>query len=331
MQDRITWVDIAKGLGIWLVVVGHTGRGLDASGLPDPSGFLALVDQAIYAFHMPFFFLLSGITFALRPPAHIQPDLTTRLWRAFYALVIWTYVFLAMRALAGSAANSGNGFHDLLSFPLPSVEHFWFLWALLLNIAGFAIARLVLRSVLNDVPFWIAAVIGALVLNAAAGDLPDGMKPWFGQAMRFSVVMAVGGLLGASSLVRAVPGPAVALVAGLLFAGGLWLNQSLDRHMPVVLQGLALSLFLIVPLMSLSVRFHGSLVGRMLARLGALSLAIYVMHTMFSAALRIGLLAIGIDDPALHMVLGTAVGLVGPVMVFAVADRIGVSRVMGLA
>ncbi|MCU1321256.1 MAG: acyltransferase 3 [Acidobacteriaceae bacterium] len=44
--ERIAWIDVARGIGILLVVLGHL-----ESGLPS---------RIIYAFHMPFFFFLSG-------------------------------------------------------------------------------------------------------------------------------------------------------------------------------------------------------------------------------------------------------------------------------
>lgn len=49
MKNRIEWIDAAKGLGIFLVVLGHA--------LP-PVGLLT---TTIWAFHMPLFFFLSGL------------------------------------------------------------------------------------------------------------------------------------------------------------------------------------------------------------------------------------------------------------------------------
>lgn len=49
MKNRLTYIDAAKGIGIILVVLGH----LDKTG--------QLSREMIYAFHMPFFFFLSGI------------------------------------------------------------------------------------------------------------------------------------------------------------------------------------------------------------------------------------------------------------------------------
>lgn len=49
-SKRIDWVDVAKGVGIFLMVMGH-------SSMPDA------VNRWIYSFHMPLFFLLSGLVF----------------------------------------------------------------------------------------------------------------------------------------------------------------------------------------------------------------------------------------------------------------------------
>ncbi len=54
MNERIKWIDVAKGLGLILVVVGHFWYG---SNLP-------IINQAIYSFHVPMFFMLSGLTSA---------------------------------------------------------------------------------------------------------------------------------------------------------------------------------------------------------------------------------------------------------------------------
>lgn len=50
-QQRLTYIDICKSIGIILVVLGHTYF--------IPNKFVL----AIYSFHMPFFFILSGIVF----------------------------------------------------------------------------------------------------------------------------------------------------------------------------------------------------------------------------------------------------------------------------
>lgn len=52
--QRIEWVDIAKGIGILLVILGHSVQ------------FGGTFHNLIFSFHMPLFFLLSGIVYTYR-------------------------------------------------------------------------------------------------------------------------------------------------------------------------------------------------------------------------------------------------------------------------
>lgn len=47
ISKRIEWIDVAKGICIVLMVVGHTR-------LP------SIISNWIWSFHMPFFFFISG-------------------------------------------------------------------------------------------------------------------------------------------------------------------------------------------------------------------------------------------------------------------------------
>lgn len=57
---RIDWQDSARGFGILLVVYGHVVRGLFQSDILTSPAW-ARADFAIYTFHMPLFFFLSGL------------------------------------------------------------------------------------------------------------------------------------------------------------------------------------------------------------------------------------------------------------------------------
>lgn len=58
-SERLAYIDIAKGIGIILVVIGHCIP--DASSLTGISNpYFKLLHQIIYSFHMPFFFFIAG-------------------------------------------------------------------------------------------------------------------------------------------------------------------------------------------------------------------------------------------------------------------------------
>ena len=66
-KQRFDWLDIAKGIAILLVIVGHT--------VNNPS----LTRQVIFSFHMPLFFILAGYTFRVKPWGELLKTSFTRL------------------------------------------------------------------------------------------------------------------------------------------------------------------------------------------------------------------------------------------------------------
>ncbi|WP_112308848.1 acyltransferase family protein [Pseudogemmobacter bohemicus] len=97
-NSRLVWVDIAKALGILLVVVGHVEHIVPRDG---DSAWIRL-SRAIYLFHMPLFFMLAGLTHRPQAPA----EAVTSKWRA----LIWPYFFWLL--LIGLWFAAKNGFES---------------------------------------------------------------------------------------------------------------------------------------------------------------------------------------------------------------------------
>ncbi|WP_238187384.1 acyltransferase family protein [Paenibacillus sp. L3-i20] len=70
-QNRIEWIDLAKGIGMLLVMFGH---------VPIPQD----LSKFIYTFHVPLFFFLSGLLFSISK----YPSFKTFLNKKFFSLII---------------------------------------------------------------------------------------------------------------------------------------------------------------------------------------------------------------------------------------------------
>ena len=75
-----------------------------------------------------------------------------------------------------------------------------------------------------------------------------------------------------------------------------------------------------------SAGFRGA---RWLAYLGRISMAIYLGHTIFSAAFRSLLLGLGVDQVWILLLVEVAVGLAGPAVLDWGARRLRMSRLLG--
>lgn len=334
--QRIIWLDLARGVGIILVVFGHTWRGLETSFLiPQDYGF-ETVDRAIYLFHMPLFFLLaglsmSGLSFAGRSRPDFGRFLSGRAQRLLWPLALWTYIFIGLQAAAQGASHASVGFDALLRLPLPPYQHLWFLWALfLLQLVGVA----VLRAPLGGAGRAAALIaLGCLPLMGVI-DFPSDWAPYLGPARSHLPAFALGLLVGEAAIRARAPGVLAGIAA--LVALGLCivvdhmagLENSGRRALGVV--AAAAAVFAMRALARpRETSGAPSRLAEQLAWLGRASMAIYLMHVVLSSAVRAFLLAMGVRDFGLHLTLGFAAGLVGSLIALAIARRLKLTGLLG--
>ena len=309
-------LDVAKGLGIILVVIGHAWRGLDSAGMISNPDLFQLIDRLIYNFHMPLFFLLSGMTFeswALKRP--FPEAAISRVTRLLWPLALWSYIFVGARIAAGDAANTQvSGWQNLAFFPLPPRDHFWFLWALFLqHLAVLTLIRAVGRPL--GAATWATL---ATILVLGSSFIPVGLNPWTFGALTYGGAFLTGLALGPSGLpVKGAPTVALAAVAFVAL-------QAASFHLPHILPirqvlGIFLSLAFLALVRATCTAGSGPAL-RLLAFLGVSSMGIYLAHTIFSAGVRVVLSRLT-QDVSLHMIAGTLAGIIGPLIIYAVIRR----------
>ena len=313
-QERLAWVDTARGIGIILVVYGHALRGHVVSGAYDPAWRADVQDDVIYSFHMPLFFFLAGL-FAQRSltkgtAAFLRDKATT----LFYPYFLWSVISIALGMLAAGAVNNTvqtDAVRDLWQTP---VYQYWFLYALL-------VCQLIMLVTRADwrVTVGLCAISAAFGGGSALGMVTIG----FGFYVYFGL-----GILIAPRISQLSFPPGRLVAAALALAGVFAATYLADSNVPlrvlIVLRAISGSAAVIALAMLVAPRMHW------LSALGMASMAIYVLHTIFSAGLRIGLHALGYSNNLVALTLGTIVGLIVPFLIFLVARHHGVLPWLGL-
>lgn len=316
-SERLAWLDHARAAGIVLVVFGHAVRSIDRSGLDAPP-VLALVDDAIYSFHMPLFFLLAGMTQTIagrKPPG---AALAATAWGILLPYALWSTVWFALKEAFSGAANRGlaDSYVSILWHP---EDHFWFLYVLLLLrlawIAVDATGSAALRRAAVLVPL-VVAFVGA---GPADGTFNAFLFFW---AAFYGVGLIVGGSLATV--------PASRLAVGGVAAAGLW--AAIVMNVPDLLStgfgaartlaGLAGSAALVAALVLAAPRGR---VGRIIAFVGEASLTIFLTHTLFGAAARLALDALGLLSPATLLTTAITAGILGPLALHVAVLRTGIA------
>lgn len=324
-QKHLRWPDMAKGLGIILVVFGHSWRGLEMAGVLSDGPLFRAVDNAVYAFHMPLFFFLSGWFFPRSLERLGAGEQAQRIfWRLFYPMCVWTYIFLAVKLVAGEGANNAVGPEALLTWPVPGQLHLWFLWALIL-LQGVAVVLrpLALRGMM---PFFavMTGLSAVLWLSALAPE-----SAWTSGAVRSAPFFFLGGLW---HLLGDLPSSRrSAVLASLAFVAvdalAIW-QLGGDVSLRLLIGTVAVVSFLI---MVRACEPHSGAVGRMLVLLGKCSMTIYLMHTIFAAAIRILLdHGLGIKAPAPLLILTVLGGVFLPLLIHLAPVPAVLRRILGL-
>lgn len=327
MAQRSVWVDVAKGVAIGLVVFGHAWRSLDKKGLI-PEICFQIVDDAIYAFHMPMFFMISGFFFFSRisqGASSMHAAQATR--RLLMPLVLWTYLFLLLRWIFSDFTNAKPDFSSLFVLPVPGILHFWFLWALWLIQMGFLAFSAVFPARLKARYFLSASLFLASSVWSLGALLP--FPTYFGAAYGHAIFFVAGAVL--YRIVEPIRiGGAKTLAAASVFTGLILLTQTSGlSSMSAALLALGLSVSALVFVKGVS---EAALPGLTLLQwMGVYSFAIYMMHTIFSAGIREILLAQGITSLSLHLCVGVIAGIIFPIGVSLIAMHYKCDRILGLS
>lgn len=315
-RTREIWVDAVKGLACALVAAGHGFQGLVAAGLMDASMPWTWFNDSIYCFHVQLFFLCSGYLWQRHGrgsgmQGHARAALD-KIWLLGVPYVFFTALSWFLKRLCASWVNHGAGdlFHSLFVEP---IAPYWYLAALALlfvlvpRMPGRR-AWIVLASAAT------AAKAGGIVLGSPAWCFAARTVAqnafWFAAGMGLALQATDGlrgrGMLWAGSMCGLVffAGTAILVHGRISFSD--WVRWGLGM--------LACTAVLAWAARRMRCGFW--------EWMGRNALPIFLMHTIFASAIRIGLLALGARSPWLHVPAMFAASIAGPLVAMKLLEWI---------
>ncbi len=326
-KSREAWIDALRGFIMLLMVFGHVWAGLEKSGILQSRGVFQAVYNTIYFFHMPALFVISGLLFSgTKPSRGFWQDNGRRAVRFLYPLVLWSYIYFLTKYFAAGDVNTPISLDGVLHAPFPPKDHFWFIWALFL--VQTAAALLVAAGASNRIALGATGLVLALVLILA----PSIWTSWTAPAFRIAPFYFVGVLLGGLPL-RESSNPAYAAAGAILFVLLPTLAIMAGTPGPELVV-LLLQSICIIGLILFSVwlgkHFGDHPVTRGLCLVGQAAMTIYLLHIFFTSGLRILLVRLHVDNLSLHIIAGTAVGLLLPLAIHVWAGRGRARTILGI-
>ena len=348
---RLAWIDVARAVALVLVVAGHTERGLVGAGIM--AGETAQdFDLLVYSFHIPLFFLLSGLLFA--PSIRRRPFVLTwkaRTIRLVQPYLIWSIVLLGLIVLAANLANTpvgaGDAFASLLLLPVQPVSIFWFLYTLLLCMAVSGLAIEYRYCTPGRLLFWSAVLHLAYLLLLS--DRQSGLGLQFVRFAEHQLYFALGIFLAPAVLENGdnrarSPNPiadaksgtriaiaAVFLASCFLAAATALVEFRLSYHSPVGTIAALSASGAVLSACYFLVSVRNWSIPAPVMTISKETLAIFCMHVPFVSGTRLAFSHFGIDGATLHLVSGTVIGICGPLLALKLMESLGLAAMAGFA
>lgn len=317
--SRDVSLDVARGIAIVAVVLGHVVSGLVDAGAPGAPPWVDELNRALYLTHLPVFAFLTGLLMPRGVERRGQwAYLRERLELLLYLYLLWTLIQGSVEVAASDVTNRPTTWSDVFTIWTP-LAHLWFLPALAVATGVVVFVRPWRGGIVSGIAL-LAVAAGSLAAwgwnGPVAGVQGLALLGWFtlGAAVTHARYVSVLGRLPVAMLtVVAVSTGALLAVAAMSPHVTLPTVTDGARSVGSIALGVAGSVAgvaAVVAIAALVARWPA--MAGVLAVVGKQSLAIYLAHIIFAAGTREMLEVVGVTDFVVVMVVATTVGVAGP-------------------
>ncbi len=270
--------DMAKGVGIILVVYGHCLRGLISAGLVSQDSPLIITDYIVYTFHMPLFFVASGFFFEKSLQKSNRDFWYNQLKNILYPYFFWSLFCGSIQIIlsGSSATNSEMSASRLSEILWNPISPFWFLYVLFFCYS--------ISSVAKNIPIIIRIVVGFLIFVISFFAAENVFSDVFYGFSYFSI----GIFINRRKFVNLIPtrrGAALGLSIMFFITAFASYYLRIPERMPFIaaIMGI-IATATICRLMEY--KYSDNPIIAILSILGQYSMSIYVMHIIVIASVR---------------------------------------------
>ncbi len=311
-EKREVWVDYIKLIACLLVLMGHLFQSLVSSDILFANPYYEWFDTTIYYFHVPLFFICSGYLYQRYSKVVDGKSWIRNVGKKAVVLGIPYFVFSfltwLLKSIFSSSTNSEAGSLFEILFLHPT-HQFWYLYILLFlflitprvrnkqgSLVLIAIASLLKSTGIfwENSSLWNIFVISGICQN----------EIWFVLGILLAVIgterihkRIFGSILGISFLIMSI--------FSYKYYNG-WLQFSMG----------------LIACTSIFMLMVDCKENTWMTKASRYTMPIYLMHTIFAAAVRACLLKIGINSFAVHASMGLISSVAGPIIAMRILERI---------
>ena len=306
-NQRVAWIDNLKAFVIFLVVLGH-------SGLKDKSQVIAIIITWIYEFHMPLFFLLSGVSFSIvqkRGGKFVNKQILNIILIFFIQSVFYILFNMLVHHLFNIQPSVETNFSNLYTFFIWPVGEFWYLHALII----IYIVELLITTLVKDdrVKMVIVVILAFGGMMTSIGILSKALY----ELLFFECGRQILSVKKTPIWISAI-GVVASIVVPFVTMEGIFITRLLT-----VMIALTMSIFLVC---IFSKCFDTNL--GIITIIGQSCLWIYLFHTYFTNVSRNICNRVIPTLPIVSTVIITIIGVAGPLVTMYIFKIIRIDRIV---
>lgn len=311
-MERNLLVDRLKGYACFLVLFGHVIMGVRLAGIDIPSFFWDS-EKVIWSFHVALFLFLSGTVYRMtgewRGKKTRLGFIAHKLLGLGIPYVVFSAVYILINSLVGQV-NTQSSVWDILWIWKTPVAQYWFLYALFFL---FCIWALLSRFLKN----WMITLL--TVAASYAVPLLGGSLGCFDIVFGSALAFGLGTCVNITTLTKVplwgkILGVAAHIAAGFALA-------KLDLIEKPVLDECIMLLGILASIWLFSIIGAWKPLDRFLLFMNKYSFQTYLLHTIFTAGIRIVLLRVHINWWWVHVLVGTLFGIGCSVLASVIAKK----------
>ena len=312
-MERNVLVDRLKGYACFLVLFGHVIMGIRLAGIDIPK-FFGGMEKFIWSFHVALFLFLSGVVYKVTGEWKSKKTKSGFILYKLYTLgipyIAFSVVYILINSLVGES-NTGFAVSDILYIWKTPVAQYWFLYALFFLFCIWTVFSGVIKN-------WQTTLIVVLIgYLAPLFSIPLGsLDVVFYSALAFGF-----GTFVDFKRITKLRAWAKWLVVLMHIAVGIVLVLLNKIEAPFIKEIMIL-FGIYSSIMFISMLQCSKPVARFLDFANKYSFQIYLLHTIFTAGIRIILLRMNIAQWWIHVLLGTACGLAFSVLAAVIAKKV---------
>ncbi len=323
-KNREKWVDDLKAYTCILVVIGHLLQGLNTAEISWNNTLYRYVNTYLYLFHMPLFMFLSGYlykkTAIITNAKEYIKFIKKKVINLGIPFVTFYLVYIFLKMIFSDEVNSRWGLSEIYNILIKPIAPFWFLYCLIIIFIIIPLLELLIKNkkIILLLLFLLKLIACLNILNVYAIQVfgENGLYFYLG-AINLNYIKKIQNI-NLKKYAKPLFITFMIYILSTIYYYNCTLKYKINfEYVKILFAIIAIIMHIFIINYIEKISKKRSLINMIYKY----SFQIYLLHTIFSANIRIILLKLGSRNFYIHFLLGLFFGIFGSIIVAKIFEK----------